>query len=128
MFETDPVCHMQVMPETAAARYDYKGKTYYFCNPRCLERFRANPEQFLGLVKLEVGNLKPQISSTYVCPMDPEVRQIGPGACPKCGMALEPEMISLEEEKNTELEDMTRRFWFAAILSTPVLILGMSEM
>src|SRR5215470_13781791 len=120
LFEIDPVCHMNVMPATAAGKYDYKGRTYYFCNPRCLERFRANPEQFLGLVQLEIGT-KPQTSSTssaaYVCPMDPEVRQKGPGVCPKCGMALEPEIISLEEEKNTELEDMTRRFWIAAVLS-----------
>jgi Cu+-exporting ATPase len=128
LFEIDPVCHMNVLPATAAGKYDYKGKTYYFCNPRCLERFRANPEQFLGLVKLEIANPKPQISSIYVCPMHPEVRQKGPGACPICGMALEPEMISLEEEKNTELEDMNRRFWIAAVLSVPVLILGMSEM
>ena len=110
LFEIDPVCHMNVLPATAAGKYDYKGKTYYFCNPRCLERFRANPEQFLGLVKLEIANPEPRVSSTYVCPMDPEVRQQRPGACPKCGMALEPEMISLEAEKNTELEDMPRRF------------------
>src|SRR6516164_3686306 len=128
LFEIDPVCHMNLLPATAAGKYEYKGKTYYFCNPRCLERFRANPEQFLGLVQLQIPNPKPQVSSTYVCPMDPEVRQKGPGACPKCGMALEPEMISLEEEKNPELEDMTRRFWIAAVLTVPVLVLGMSEM
>ena len=128
LFEVDPVCHMNVMPATAAGKYDYKGKTYYFCNPRCLERFRANPEQFLGLVQLEIRTAKAGTSSIYVCPMDPEVRQKGPGACPKCGMALEPETISLEEDKNTELESMTRRFWIAAILSMPVLVLGMAEM
>ena len=128
LFEVDPVCHMNVMPATAAGKYDYKGKTYYFCNPRCLERFRANPEQFLGLVQLEIRTPKAGTSSIYVCPMDPEVRQKGPGACPKCGMALEPETISLEEDKNTELESMTRRFWIAAILSMPVLVLGMAEM
>src|SRR5436190_15456998 len=111
MFETDPVCHMQVMPETAAARYDYKGKMYYFCNPRCLERFKANPEQFLRPAKLEVQTSKPEFSEDiYTCPMHPEVRQSGPGACPKCGMALEPEMVTLEEETDPELVDMTRRF------------------
>src|SRR5262245_12497852 len=85
VFEVDPVCHMRVMPETAAGQYDYNGKTYYFCNSRCLERFRANPEQFLGPAK------KSQSSSTsiYTCPMHPEVRQTGPGFCPICGMALE---------------------------------------
>src|SRR5947199_8821494 len=100
MFETDPVCHMQVMTETAAARYDYKGKTYYFCNPRCLERFKANPEQFLGPAKLETRDSKSRISNViYTCPMHPEVRQTGPGACPKCGMALEPDTIAALSQK-----------------------------
>src|ERR1051326_8803820 len=88
LFETDPVCHMQVMPETAAARYDYKGKTYYFCNPHCLERFRADPEKFLGEFEgrssnsaVEEFGVRPSNSpGTYVCPMHPEVRQTGPGS------------------------------------------------
>src|SRR5712691_5669926 len=113
LFETDPVCHMQVMPETAAARYDYKGKTYYFCSPRCLERFRSNPEQFLAPA-LEIPDSKaPTAGAMYVCPMHAEVCQSAPGACPKCGMALEPEMVTLEKEANPELVDMTRRFWIA---------------
>ena len=128
-FEIDPVCQMQVMPETAAAQYEYKGKKYYFCNPRCRDRFKANPEQFLTPVKLEIPVSKIEISEgIYTCPMHPEVRQHGPGACPKCGMALEAEMATLEEEVNPELVDMTRRFWVAAVLSVPVLVLGMSEM
>src|SRR5437016_6418678 len=130
LFEIDPVCHMHVMPETAAAQYEYKGKTYYFCNPRCRDRFTANPEQFLAPVKLESPQPKTEISDgIYTCPMHPEVRQRGPGACPKCGMALEAEMVTLEEQEvNPELVDMTRRFWLAALLSAPVLVLGMSEM
>jgi Cu+-exporting ATPase len=129
VFETDPVCHMQVMPATAAGKYDYKGKTYYFCNPRCLERFRQDPERFLAPPKSEITSPQPEISTTtYTCPMHPEVRQIGPGACPKCGMALEPETLTAEEEHNPELTDMSRRFWIAAPLSLPVLILGMMEM
>ncbi|PYS08464.1 MAG: copper-transporting ATPase [Acidobacteria bacterium] len=129
IFETDPVCHMQVMPETAAARYDYNGKTYYFCNPRCLERFKANPEHFLVPVKLEISDSKSEISDViYTCPMHPGVRQVGPGVCPKCGMALEAETATIQEEANPELADMTRRFWIAAGLSIPVLVLGMSEM
>src|SRR5881628_394996 len=128
MFETDPVCHMQVMPETAAARYEYKGKTYYFCNPRCLERFKANPEQFLVSAKPVTIDSTTRVSEViYTCPMHPEVRQAGPGVCPKCGMALEMETATLEEEANPELADMTRRFWIAAGLSVPVLVLGMSE-
>src|SRR5262245_36555121 len=122
VFEVDPVCHMRVMPETAAGKYDYKGKTYYFCNPRCLERFRANPEQFLGQAKKTESS-----TAIYTCPMHPEVRQSGPGFCPICGMALEPELTALEEERNPELEDMTRRFWIASALSAPVLVLGMTE-
>jgi len=118
---------MSVMPETAAGKYEYKGKTYYFCNPRCLERFRADPEQFLGAAKPEPPDPKSAVSAIYVCPMHPEVRQTGPGTCPKCGMALEPEMVSLEDQGNPELDDMTRRFWIAAILSLPTLILGMAE-
>ncbi|PYS03881.1 MAG: copper-transporting ATPase [Acidobacteria bacterium] len=129
IFETDPVCHMQVMPETAAARYDYNGKTYYFCNPRCLERFKANPEHFLVPLKLEIRDSKSEISDViYTCPMHPDVRQVGPGVCPKCGMALEAETATIQEEANPELADMTRRFWIAAGLSIPVLVLGMSEM
>src|SRR5438309_500449 len=129
LFETDPVCHMQVMPETAAARYDYNGKTYYFCNPRCLERFKANPEHFLVPLKLEIRDSKSEISDViYTCPMHPDVRQVGPGVCPKCGMALEAETATIQEEANPELADMIRRFWIAAGLSIPVLVLGMSAM
>src|SRR5438876_7554767 len=129
MFETDPVCHMQVMTETAAARYDYKGKTYYCCNPRCLERFKANPEQFLGFAKLETSDSKSRISNViYTCPMHPEVRQLGPGACPKCGMALEPETVTLAEAEDSELRDMTRRFRVALALTLPVFGLAMADM
>jgi Cu+-exporting ATPase len=128
LFETDPVCHMQVMPETAAARYDYKGKTYYFCNPRCAELFKANPEAFLSPIQIEIPTPQPKTpAAIYTCPMHPEVRQNGPGACPKCGMALEPEIVTLEEEVNPELAGMTSRFWIAAALSALVLVLGMSE-
>jgi Cu+-exporting ATPase len=144
---------MNVMPETAAGKYAYKGKTYYFCSPRCVERFRANPDQFLGGqggtgkmgsdpsretgVLLDTIRHAPREGSDprfsrdpgqiFTCPMHPEVRQIGPGFCPKCGMALEPEVATLEEETNPELTDMTRRFWIAAILTLPILALGMAE-
>src|SRR5262245_8044351 len=144
---------MNVMPETAAGKYEYNGKTYYFCSPRCVERFRANPDQFLGGQRgtgkigsdpsRETGVLLDTMghapregsdprfsrvpSQIFTCPMHPEVRQIGPGFCPKCGMALEPEVATLEEETNPELTDMTRRFWIAAILTLPILALGMAE-
>jgi Cu+-exporting ATPase len=131
LFETDPVCKMQVMPETATAKYDYNGRTYYFCAARCMERFRANPKQFLAPLPptSEIRNPKSEVSSpvTYTCPMHPEVRQLGPGSCPKCGMALEPEVASVTDEENPELTDMTRRFWIAAALTAPVLLAGMLE-
>jgi P-type Cu+ transporter len=140
LFEIDPVCHMNVMPETAAGKFEYQGKTYYFCNPRCLERFRADPEKFVGghgggqrgEGHMDHGprtmeHVPIASATTYTCPMHPEVRQIGPGVCPKCGMALEPEVVTLEEEANPELSDMTRRFWIAAVLTIPILALGMAE-
>jgi len=144
LFEIDPVCHMNVMPETAAGKDDYQGKTYYFCCQRCLERFRSNPGQFLKSVDthripaaantVQFQNFSAPKSESippdipFTCPMHPEIRQMGPGTCPKCGMALEPEVATLEEEENPELVDMTRRFWIAAALTAPVLVLGMAEM
>src|SRR6266436_1295426 len=128
VFETDPVCLMKVLPETAVGKYEHKGRTYYFCSLRCVERFRANPDRFVGSPK--PGALNPPseiVQGFYTCPMHPEIRQPGPGSCPKCGMALEPEMITAEEEENPELTDMTRRFWIGAGLSLPVFILGMLE-
>jgi len=127
-FETDPVCLMKVLPETAVGKYEHKGRTYYFCSLRCVERFRANPDRFVGSPK--PGALNPPseiVQGFYTCPMHPEIRQPGPGSCPKCGMALEPEMITAEEEENPELTDMTRRFRIGAGLSLPVFILGMLE-
>jgi Cu+-exporting ATPase len=117
---------MRVLPETAAARYDYNGKTYYFCAVRCMERFKANPSAFLE----PQSEPKQAVASDviYTCPMHPEVRQKGPGSCPKCGMALEPEVAQLDEGPNPELVDMTRRFWIAAVLATPIMVLGMMEM
>src|SRR5207249_77141 len=116
VFETDPVCHMKVMPETAAGSHEYKGRTYYFCSRRCVERFRANPDQFLVSPKSAIRNPQSEISKAiYTCPMHPQIRQAGPGACPICGMALEPEMVTAGEEENPELADMTRRFWIGVV-------------
>ncbi len=96
--ERDPVCGMTVQPATAAGKHVHQSKTYYFCATRCLEKFRAEPEYYL--TPLEQRTLKPASvpsdgGTTYVCPMDPEVSQKGPGACPKCGMALEPEDVTV---------------------------------
>ena len=127
VFEIDPVCKMKVLPQTAAARYEYQGKTYYFCATRCRDRFEADPEQFLRPQE-KASPSSDSAAIPYTCPMHPEVRQIGPGSCPKCGMALEPETITAEEVDNPELADMTRRFRIAAALAAPVLLLSMSGM
>jgi P-type Cu+ transporter len=84
----DPVCAMNVDPTKAAGKYDYQGQTYYFCNPKCEERFKSDPEKYLHPIAQPAAAPKGAI---YICPMDPEVRQDYPGPCPKCGMALEPE-------------------------------------
>ncbi|MGH9311589.1 MAG: HAD-IC family P-type ATPase, partial [Vicinamibacterales bacterium] len=124
----DPVCGMTVDPAKAAGRADYGGRTYYFCSPSCLERFQANPERYADAARTpsEVGAAYP--GADYVCPMDPEVRQKGPGACPKCGMALEPRTVGLEERPNPALIDMTRRFKVGARLAAPIVALAMGDM
>ena len=129
--QVDPVCGMMVNPDTAAGSFEYQGKTYYFCSTHCLHRFRESPESFLTKTPKPIGitrQPKPVATSQkYTCPMHPEIVRDGPGNCPICGMALEPLTASLEEEKNPELVDMTRRFWIAVVLTIPVLVLGMSE-
>ena len=121
----DPVCKMTVKPETSAGNYEYKGTTYYFCAIGCLNKFRNDPESFLAS---KVEKVQPK-DVEYTCPMHPEISQIGPGSCPICGMALEPRVFSLDaEEDNSELRDMTRRFWIGAVLTLPILVLTMGEM
>ncbi len=119
----DPVCGMEVDPSTDL-RTDYKGTRYFFCHPSCLERFSEDPELFLHPREPE-----PVVAGAiYTCPMHPEIRQVGPGSCPICGMALEPERVTLDEGPNPELVDMTRRFYTAAILGSPVMLLAMIAM
>ena len=93
----DPVCGMDVEPATAAGRHEHHGRTTYFCSTHCLEKFRSNPEMFSEGRK---SKLK-EAEGLYTCPMDPEIKQEGPGACPKCGMALEP-MTVVAPVKKTE--------------------------
>ncbi|MGE3305856.1 MAG: heavy metal translocating P-type ATPase [Rhizobiaceae bacterium] len=118
----DPVCGMTVDPATSKHRAEHRGQTYHFCGNRCRERFEAEPEKFLA-PKAEPAPAKP--GAIYTCPMHPEVRQVGPGSCPICGMALEPLLVSAEVEPNHELIDMTRRFWIGLALTVPVLVLEM---
>jgi Cu+-exporting ATPase len=119
---TDPVCGMRVDPRTAKHRFAYKGRDYFFCSGRCRERFEAESERFL---KPKPPEPAAPAGSVYTCPMHPEVRRIGPGSCPICGMALEPEQISLDDTPDPELIDMTRRFWIALALTIPVFVIEM---
>jgi Cu+-exporting ATPase len=131
-FETDPVCKMKVLPETAAGHHEHESKTYYFCSPGCLERFRANPQQFVGPTpaKSEIRHSPSETPVEWTCPMHPEVVRSQPGACPICGMALEPRTVTAAEATeppNPELVDMTRRFWIAVGLTAPILVMAMGE-
>jgi Cu+-exporting ATPase len=117
---------MTIAPEDSVGQVEHKGQTYYFCNESCLEQFKADPERFLQPSAAPSAPARTDIE--YTCPMHPEVRQWGPGACPICGMALEPLTVSAEEEENPELVDMTRRFWVSTALSIPAVLLAMSEM
>ena len=120
---TDPVCGMQVDPASSKHRIDHVGTTYYFCSAGCRTKFAADPEAYL---RPATERAQPAPEGTiYTCPMHPQIRQEGPGNCPICGMALEPETVSLEDKPNPELADMTRRFWIAAVLTAPLLVLEM---
>ncbi len=124
----DPVCGMTILPSEAAGQTDYNGRTYHFCSEWCLEQFKNDPSQFLETSPAERQAAAPaDPEAEYTCPMHPEIRQKGPGSCPICGMALEPVTVSLEEQPNEELEDMTRRFWWSGALTLPILAVMVSE-
>ncbi len=127
----DPVCGMTVDPARAAGVYEYGGKKWYFCSRHCLEKFRADPGKYTGERPAEApapATPAPSENVTYTCPMHPEVVRDGPGACPICGMALEPTTVTLEQQENPELADMKRRFSTSVILTTPILLMTMGEM
>jgi Cu+-exporting ATPase len=177
--ERDPVCGMTVEADRAKARAEHSDKTYFFCCESCAKKFSAEPARYLDselkpaavALAQEPAATRPTASHVsmpsrnYICPMHPEVHEQNPGACPKCGialepalpsapasrveytcpmhpeivrsepgacpicgMALEPRMVSASEEENSELSDMTRRFWISIALTTPVLVLGMSDL
>jgi Cu+-exporting ATPase len=135
--ETDPVCGMKVNTATAGGgMHEHAGKSYFFCNPRCRERFAADPEHWLkagpSLAAMNAPLPAPAPAAgervEYVCPMDPEVLETKPGPCPICGMALEPRTVTLADERNPELEYMTRRFRVALALTVPLLALAMGAM
>jgi Cu+-exporting ATPase len=141
----DPVCGMIVDPQKAAGSFDYQGTEYFFCALGCREKFKSNPDRYLNptpvpLVGIQTSRqpssssdseVKPGeigSSSEYTCPMHPEIVRAAPGACPLCGMALEPRTVTLVAEANPELVEMTRRFWISAALSLPLVLMAMSEM
>jgi Cu+-exporting ATPase len=115
---------MKVDPVTAKHRFSYQGQDYFFCGGRCRERFEAEPQKFLSP---RAPAPAAPAGAIYTCPMHPEVRQVGPGSCPICGMALEPEQVSLDDAPDPELIDMTRRFWIALALTVPVFVLEMGR-
>src|SRR5688572_28821855 len=117
----DPVCGMSVDPHTTQHRAEHAGRTYYFCAAGCRTKFLADPARYLGEKTPE-----PVVEGAiYTCPMHPEIRQEGPGSCPICGMALEPELASEETGPNPELIDMTRRLWVGTALTAPIVVLEM---
>jgi Cu+-exporting ATPase len=119
----DPVCGMSVDPATSPHRHTLGDRTYSFCGARCREKFAADPDKYL---KADNGPAKPAAAAPgtiFTCPMHPQIRQIGPGSCPICGMALEPESGELVE--NPELIDMTRRFWISLALAVPLVAVDM---
>ncbi|KZD21205.1 heavy metal translocating P-type ATPase [Tardiphaga robiniae] len=121
----DPVCGMTVNPETSKHRFGHGGETYHFCSAGCRTKFAAAPEQYLHKSSIGQQPAAAPVGTIYTCPMHPQIRQVGPGSCPICGMALEPETISLDDQPNPELADMTRRFWIGLALALPAVVLEM---
>ena len=138
---SDPVCGMKVDPQKAAGSFEYQGRTYYFCSHSCLDRFKKAPAQFLenssptsigihhapSSATIDNGHGSRRAKIDYTCPMHPEIISDAPGSCPICGMALEPRTMTLDEETNPELVDMTRRFWLSVALIVPLFGIAMSD-
>jgi P-type Cu+ transporter len=136
----DPVCGMTVDPARAAGQAEHEGATYYFCSKGCLAKFTADPKRYLSatpaLLTIKRASVSPSQSAirnpqstiSWTCPMHPEIVRDRPGACPKCGMALEPLVADAGDEPNPELLDMTRRFRIGVTLGAPVFLLTMGDM
>jgi Cu+-exporting ATPase len=121
--ETDPVCGMKVDPATSKHRFEHDGQMFHFCSARCREKFIAAPADYL--TKLARTASPAPKGTIFTCPMHPQIRQVGPGSCPICGMALEPVEVTAEAGPNAELIDMSRRFWIGLVLTLPVVGLEM---
>jgi Cu+-exporting ATPase len=122
----DPVCGMDVSDPSDERKFEYDGKIFFFCSSGCFQKFKNGPEKYLG--KTDIPHKASSPSSSYTCPMHPEVLQDHPGECPICGMALEPKIVTADEQENKELSLMTRRFWICLVLTVPVFISAMSDM
>ena len=125
LLKIDPVCGMTVNPKTATLKAEHGGQTYYFCSAGCRTKFTANPAKYLDPELIRAAADAQPKDAIYTCPMHPEIRQVGPGSCPICGMALEPLVATSESGPNHELIDMTRRFWIGLALTVPVFALEM---
>jgi Cu+-exporting ATPase len=133
----DPVCGMEVVPGKTPHTHLYQGETFYFCSAGCLRKFATEPVKYLAAPETKPGcchghghhapadHESAPPGTKYTCPMHPEIVQDGPGACPICGMALEPMGISRDKPENEELKDMTRRFLVALVLSLPLFAMEM---
>jgi Cu+-exporting ATPase len=121
---TDPVCGMKVDPATTSHHATHAGTDFHFCSARCRDKFVADPQVYTK-PKPTAPPTPVDGGTIYTCPMHPQIRQVGPGACPICGMALEPETVTADSGPNAELADMTRRFWVALVLTLPVFALEM---
>ncbi|WP_262297143.1 heavy metal translocating P-type ATPase [Microvirga sesbaniae] len=121
---TDPVCGMMVDPHETKHRAQYHGKPYYFCSPGCQSKFMAEPAKYVEAAADRTAESVPE-GTIYTCPMHPQIRQVGPGSCPICGMALEPVLATAETGPSHELVDMKRRFRIGLALTVPVFALEM---
>src|SRR5258707_2587208 len=117
---------MKVGPANAAAEIEHGGHTYYFCSKHCADKFNADPGRYAA--KAPAPAAAPATGAKYTCPMHPEIVQIGPGSCPKCGMALVPVAGAAAEDDNPELRDPTQRFYISAALSVPLVFVAMAPM
>jgi len=121
--EIDPVCGMRVDPAETPHRHAYRSRDYFFCSAGCRDTFAADPEKYLQASAATPPPQAQHRDTIYTCPMHPEIRQVGPGHCPICGMALEPESGGAAEDG--ERAAMTRRLWISAALTLPIVLLEM---
>jgi Cu+-exporting ATPase len=119
----DPVCGMDVDPAKTPHKALYEGHEYFFCSAGCQAKFQKEPSRYTASAPRPMPAAP--VGTIYTCPMHPQIRQVGPGSCPICGMALEPEVMTSETGPSPELKDMTRRFWMGLVLALPVFALEM---